>query len=241
MISPAGLDTVRWTAHDFVRYGDGGVVAVASVEADTATVAPCGYNGFERDLRLGFGARVACEPPPVGSPDADSVFVEGEYDVLWGPDVLTGPATPVEVAALKRYVVRELIGSGFVADVGPVWTGNLWGPRLHYAVVGGVEYGAPGFATDAGPRSPPRSAFEVRLLGNPTRDGVAFDLRAPSPRETRCIVYDVLGRSVWSSAIVLSAEWRRVRVPEAALAAGSYVLRVSAGEEHAAVPFTVVR
>jgi hypothetical protein len=31
----------------------------------------------------------------------------------------------------------------FVADIGPVRAGNLWGPSLHYAVVGGVAYGTP--------------------------------------------------------------------------------------------------
>ena len=242
VVDQTGPDTLRFTSFDFVRYDDGGgVVAVADIQADAVAVVPCAEAGFERDLRLGFGARLECDPPPPSLPDADSVFVEGEYDVTWAPDVLTGTAEQVSVAAVKRYTVGGVIFSTFVADVGPVRTGNLWGPSLHYAIVGGVEYGAAEFAVSSEASTPRASAFEVRVLGNPSRSDAAFDLRAVQPDRVRLRVYDVLGREAWASEIVVGTDWRRAQVPAAALASGRYVLSVSGTVGRVAVPFTVVR
>ena len=238
----AGPDTLRSTHFDFVRYDDGGgVVAVDDLQSDARAVAPCADAGFERDLRLGFGARLECDPPPPSLPDADSVFVEGQYDVTWAPDVLSGTGRAVPVAAIKWYTVGGVISSTFVADVGPVRTGNLWGPSLHYAVVGGVEYGAASFAVSAEADAPRPSAFEVRVLGNPTRSDAAFDLRAARPDRVRLRVYDALGREAWASDVAVGSDWRRARVPAAALAPGRYVLSVSGASGRAAVPFSVVR
>lgn len=235
-----GPDTLRSTAHAFIRYDEGGgVVGVPSLEADTVRLRPCDGN-FQRDLRLGFGARVACDPPPEWR-DADSVFVYGEYDREWRPSSLpgTGPHAPVAVAAVKNYAVGAWFSS-FVADVGPVGAGNLWGPALHYAVVGGVEYGAPGFVVASEPARPAPAAFEVRVRGNPSQGGAAFDVRARSPRPARLAVYDALGREVWASEVVVGPDWRRAQVPAAALAPGRYVLTVSGSGERTAAPFTVV-
>ena len=131
---------------DYVRYderpgGGGGVVSLSSLSFDEAVLRPCDLDDeFERDLQLAFGARAACGPPPGPSPD--SVFVEGQYNTTWRPDVLSGTSTPVAVAAVKYFSVG-IIFTTFVADVGPVASGNLWGPRLHYAVIDGVAYGTP--------------------------------------------------------------------------------------------------
>lgn len=242
VFGPSGPDTLRSSAYDFVRYDDaGGVVAVASVADDAAGVEPCADDGFERDLRLGFGARLACDPPPPSLPDADSVFVEGEVGTVWAPEVLEGAAESVAVAAVKRYVVGGFIFSEFVADVGPVRTGNLWGPSLHYAVVGGVEYGGAGFVVNAESGALARPALEVRVLGNPTRGRAAFDVRAPSPERAVTAVYDVLGREVWRGEIAIGSDWRRVEVPAARLASGRYVFSVSGSAGRSTKAFTVVK
>ena len=230
------------TAFDFVRYDEGGgVVAVATVEGDTAAVRPCAESGFERDLRLGFGTRQACDPPSGAEPEADSVFVEGEYDATWAPDPIRGTAAPVAVAAVKRFTVGCCVWTRFVADIGPVFTGNLGGPSLHYALVGGVEYGAAEFATAGEPSAPSRGAIEVRTLGNPTRGGVAFDLRGPSPHRAVAVVYDVVGREVLSVDVTVGTDWQRVEAPSAHLAPGRYVLSVSGPVGRSTTAFTVVR
>ena len=133
--APSGTPQV-----DYVRYGEsgGGVVSVASLDGPPTPVRPCSTTDlFERDLRLAFGARLACEAA------ADSVFVEGQYDKWWWPDVLSGTSEPVEVASMKQFTVGYVHVTTFVADIGPVRAGNLWGPSLHYAVIDGIEYGTP--------------------------------------------------------------------------------------------------
>ena len=241
---PGGPDTLRSTSYGFLRYDEGGVVGVPSVEADTVRLRPCEGN-FQRDLRLGFGARVACDPPPEWFPEADSVLVYGEYDREWAPSALpgTGSNSAVAVAAVKSYAVGGFWFSTFVADVGPVRAGNLWGPTLHYASVGGVEYGAPGFAVSVGSESPAPEGpgMDVRVLGNPSAQGVGFEARAPSARRVRFVVYDALGRAAWSSDVALSSSWTRIAVPPGALASGSYVLVAIGAGVRSVTPFTVAR
>lgn len=164
---------------DYVRYeeGGGGVVAAASLDGPPASVQPCSATDlFERDLRLGFGTRLPCPA------SADSVVVAGQYGAVWQPDVLSGPATPIDVAAIKQFTVGYVHFTTFVADIGPVRAGNLWGPSLHYARVGGVEYGTPEM-TVAEPGGPltvtdgvaaPSTDYRIELA-NLTTEPVALD------------------------------------------------------------------
>ena len=227
------------TALDFVRYGEGGVVTVSAIEADTVQVEPCAEDGFERDLRLGFGTRQACGISSEAEPD--SVFVDGEYEATWAPDPVRGTANSLAVAAIKRYTVGGVVFTEFVADVGPTQTGDLGGPRLHYALVGGVEYGAAEFATAGESYAPSHNAYEVRALGNPSSGQAAFDVRGPSPQMVEAVVHDVLGREVWSANAAVGPDWRRMEVPPALGAAGPYVLTVSGPDGRTTARFTVVR
>ena len=228
------------TAFDFVRYdGGGGVVAVVSVDGDGAAVEPCADDVFERDLRLGFGTRRACDPPT--DAEADSVVVEGEYHATWAPEPIRGPAAPVAVAAVKRYTVGCCIWTAFVADVGPVRAGNLSGPELHYALVGGVEYGAAEFPTAGEPGAPRRSALEVRTLGNPVRGRLAFRVRDASPHRAVAVVHDALGREVLSAVVAVATDWRLVELPSSGLPSGRYVLSVSGPAGRSTTPFTLAR
>ncbi len=61
------LSTMRSTGFDYVRYDEGGVIAVASVEADTVAFDPCSDDGFERDLRPAFGTVSPCPPALIDS------------------------------------------------------------------------------------------------------------------------------------------------------------------------------
>lgn len=227
-------DTLRWASHDLVRYDTAGVVvAVASVEADTVAVDPCHVGDyFMRDLRLAFGARTAC--PGV---EADSVVVEGAYDTSWTLD-----GVPIAVAAVKEYVVDGLIFSEFVADIGPVGAGNLWGPRLHYARVGGVEYGSPILMAVAAEPTPSRpDDLSLRVIQNPVRAWASFEVRASRSERGRIEVFDLSGRRVHAMPVELAPGWRRVEIPTASLAAGTYVARVSTAEGGASQRFTVLR
>lgn len=224
-------DTV-FVNHDYVRYDTAGVVvAAASPAADTVAADPCADNYFARDLRLGFGARVKCPMPP-----PDSVIVEGAYDLVW-----TAPGGElVEVAAIKYFFVDGIIYTEFVADVGPVGGGNLWGPRLHYARVGGVEYGTPRIPVAAESVAPAVASLEVTVLRNPVRQHAAFGFRSTRPQRAYVEVFDVVGRRVWKAPVQLSATWSRVDVPVSEFGAGTYFVRVSAEGDKVSRPFTVM-
>ena len=231
---PVWGDTV-FTGYDYVRYDTAGVVvAVPSPDADTAVVDPCASEDyFARDLRLGFEARVACPAPP-----PDSVFVEGGYDEVWtAPD-----GVPVNVAAIKTFFLDGLIYSTFVADIGPVGGGNLWGPRLHYARIGGVEYGTPRIVVSVEPAIPATAGLQVRILGNPVHGSAAVEIRSPFARSALIEVFDLTGRRVWSNGLPLTRGATRTDLPTRLLSSGTYLIRVSAeGGGTASGVFTVVR
>ncbi|MCH7976685.1 MAG: T9SS type A sorting domain-containing protein [Bacteroidetes bacterium] len=231
---PVFGDTV-YTGYDYVRYDTAGVVvAVPSPDADTAVVDPCASEDyFARDLRLGFEARVACPAPP-----PDSVFVEGGYDEVW-----TAPGgAPVNVAAIKTFfVVDGLIYSTFVADIGPVGGGNLWGPRLHYARIGGVEYGTPGIVVSVEPAIPTTAGLQVRVLGNPVHGSAAVEIRSPFVQPALIEVFDLTGRRVWSDQLLLALGSTHSDAPTRLLSSGTYLIRVSTGGSTASGVFTVVR
>jgi len=228
-------DTV-YTGYDYVRYDTAGVVlATASPDAGTTTINPCvSEDYFVRDLRLAFEARVACpESPP------DSVFVEGGYNEMW-----TVPGgSPVPVAAIKTFfVVDGLIYSTFVADIGPVGGGNLWGPRLHYARIGGIEYGTPRIVVSVEPSIPTTPGLQVRILGNPVHGSAAIEIRSPSVQPALIEVFDLTGRRVWSDGLPLTRGSTRIDLPARLLSSGTYLVRVSAEEGGTASgTFTVVR
>ena len=238
--APGGADTLRSTTFDIVRYGDGGVVSAPSVEADTVALATCdAEDGFARDLRAAFGMRSAC--PDAAVPGADSVWVEGTYATRWAPAGVggQGPFDPVEVAAIKQFTVGAIF-STFVADVGPVATGNLWGPRLHYARIGGVEYGEPSVLVSTD-RQPEGDRLAVRTLGNPVRREARFSVGGRVAHGGRWTVTDALGRTVETAPLARSPRGALVRVSTAGLTPGPYRFTLHADGSRASVAFTVVR
>jgi len=85
----AEADTARSKSVDYVRYAEGGVITVPSVEADTIAFDPCSEEGFERDLRPAFETTTPC-PLPLLFLEADSARIEGAYATMWAP---SRPAT----------------------------------------------------------------------------------------------------------------------------------------------------
>ncbi|MEO0558340.1 MAG: hypothetical protein AAF170_09170 [Bacteroidota bacterium] len=238
-----GVDTARSTSIDYVRYAEGGVVAMQSVEADTVAFNPCSEDGFERDLRPAFGAIGRCASPPSSFTGDDSVRVEGVYNTQWTPRAArsgqAGPFAPVDVAAIKTYTVHGAIFSTFVADIGPISTGNLWGPRLHYARIGGVSYGGPSVLVRTASTPRQFGAISVRVLQNPVRDLARFATRFPPAQPARWTITDVIGRIVLSADLDPASS--RISIPTDGLATGVYRFAVSAAGSQAVAPFTVIR
>jgi hypothetical protein len=213
-------DTLRWVSHDYVRYDTAGaVLAVVSPESDDETLDQCAEDDdFERPLRLGFGDLIAC---PTGS-WGDSLSVQGSYNIIWTPP----GGTPVEIAGWKWFVVGRFWSTQFLTDIGPVSAGNLWGPRLHYARIGGVEYGTPDMTVASEPS--PTRAFTLAVTPNPARERAHATVVLPEASTVRIAVYDVLGReALLLHAGRLPAGGSRFALDASALPAGFYVARVT--------------
>ena len=223
------------TYRDLIRYDDatGTVVAFRTAAEDTGPGDPCSFDAgdFVRDLRLAIGTTVDCPP---GS-DASQIVVEGELDTQWTPP----GGGSVDVAAIKTITVEVLFAT-FVADIGPVGAGNLWGPRLAYARIDGVEYGTP-YVFVSEEEGPEASGLGVRTA-SPIRSGsgLRLSVRGAAPAEARVEVFDALGRRVARRDVTVGVAWRAVTLP-VRLASGAYRVRLAAGTEQTTVPLTVVR
>ena len=201
---------------------------------------PCSDDGFERDLRLAFGTASPC-PPPLPFPEADSARAEGTYNTMWSPSGIGAAPSPdpIEVAAIKQHTVGPIF-SAFVADIGPVSTGNLWGPRLHYARIGGVEHGAPSALVSSETTPRQLDAISVRVLQKPrARRGPASLVQTPLAQSIRWTITDALGRMVLASDLDLVSTMVTVSTHE--LATGVYRFSVSGADMHGSAAFTVVR
>ena len=227
---------------DFLRYDEGGgVVIVSSPAADTVGLLTCASNGFERDLRLSFGASIACPSVPDRPEWADSARVDGVYDAEWAPSVLSGMASPTRVAAIKYYTVGGVLFTTFVSDIGPIWTGNLAGPVLHYARIGGAEYGRAELAVSVEPAEQGLRDLHVRALRNPVQDQAIFDVSSSDAQFGRWKVVDMLGRAVLTGELALEPGGKQLVLETGRLSAGLYHLMVQVDADAARASFVVVR
>ena len=228
-------DVPASTYRDLIRYDDatGTVVAFRTAEEDTGPADPCSFDDdyFVRDLRLGIGTTVDC---PTGS-DASQIVVEGELDTQWTPP----GGGSVDVAAIKTITVEVLFAT-FVADIGPVGAGNLWGPRLAYARIDGVEYGTP-YVFVSEEEGPEASGLGVRTA-SPIRSGsgLRLSVRGAAPAEARVEVFDALGRRVARRDVTLGTAWRAVTLA-VRLAPSAYVVRLTTDGAMASMPLVVTR
>ena len=208
----------------FMRYDTSGVVAeFNSPEADTGYIPIQFQRGLVSfpvvDLRADFGTKV-------NHPDGSSgpIGVSGGYEGYPGfgkPDLV--------VAAVKEFVMPTWFWS-YAADSGFTGGGNLWGPRLRYARVGGIEYGAVVVSNEENPR---RDQAEPSLFAypNPASSVLTVSLQTEVGRE-RCLltITDIIGRTVNSSSVQLISEPYTIDVNISKLAPGMYFVHVRCAE-----------
>src|SRR5690554_1637829 len=139
--SVPGYSLELWgTRTRFARYDSSRtLVMVHSIAADTVRL-PHPIGGLDGevtglfDLSASFGDSIQYGPGP-----EDFYLVDGGYarEVEIGDETYT-------VDALKQF--STILFANYAADIGLLSVGNLWGPRLTYARVGGREYGTERYA-----------------------------------------------------------------------------------------------
>lgn len=208
---------IWWRDTLFVRHSDlGGIVQVSSPEADTTeapTNIPYGDGWMYFDLRTDFGDSVQ-----VGDLDYEYYTARGGYG-----EAVTVNGALVTVPAVKTFIGFVIFAS-YAADVGLISSGNLWGPRLSYALVSGVEYGVSRDpAMHVGVERPEQSSSLVDVYPNPVLDVVSVDLGGRIPGWKSIVVVDIQGRVVQK----LRTTGDRVNVDLRDRAPGLYMIRIT--------------
>lgn len=222
----------------FLRYDTTGVVAESdSPEADTGSVSEVFFRGRESfptvDLRSAFGDTLDY------SDEQEAIGVSGgfqEYVRIGSSEILS--------AAVKRFSTGLWFWS-YAADVGFRGGGNLWGPRLAYARIGGTEYGSIIVSKESVDKPEGPSGLKApEIYPNPATGTIeiAFD-RTESAR-TAFEVFSVAGRrvdtfDVGSRASSGSVVWT---VDISSFPAGVYFLRTTSDSGISTTsPFVVVK
>lgn len=203
----------------YMRYDTSGVVVeFESPDADTGYIPVVFERGLESfpviDLRTHFGTSV-------NHPDgmSDQIDVTGGYEMS-----LRVGLPQVVAAAVKEFATPSWFWS-FAADIGFAGGGNLWGPRLMYASVGGVEYGAVFVGTEKVP-SREKSKSNLSLYPNPAINALTVSIDVGNCAGCSVIISDAIGRNVHSFPVLSTGVPYFVNVDVSMLAAGLYFVRV---------------
>ena len=201
--------------------------------------------------------------PAVAQPSGDSAF-ETVHSIPFGSE-----ANAIELSVVNRSVSDPVPGATVVVTAAPAWAA-VTPAHVDVGALGPEAEGSAAFSFDAARSAPVGEpgeiAFEVRdgrgrvlervafrilvsapaelALGapypNPSRDRAAVPFEVPEAGPVRVAVYDVLGREV---AVVFDRE-AGPGAHEAAvggLSAGTYLVRLVAGDEARVRRLTVVR
>ena len=203
----------------FLRYDTSGVVVeFDNPDADTGYIPIVFKRGLESfpvvDLRSDFGSTV-------DHPDglSDPINVTGEYETSLG---LGQPE--ITVAAIKDFSSFVWFWS-FAADVGFLGGGNLWGPRIRYARVSGVEYGTVLVSVEK-VSNREQSSAEVSVYPNPATSDLNISIRADSCDRCSIIISDTIGRHVSTYPVHSVGVVTIVHIDVSSLVPGLYFVRV---------------
>lgn len=206
----------------YVRYDSlGTVVILPEIEADTLIIPRnVPFDGEASgyfDLRSAFGDSVY-----YGEGADDFYWVQGGYRA-----VLEIGDDTVEVPALKLFQ-SPLWHESYAADIGFVGGGNLWGPSLTYAEVGGIMYGVSRTPTTV-EEAPQFDGFGIEAVyPNPVRDKAAVVYRSSRPGRVVVEVFNVLGQRIWvEEASAISVGVHVQALDTAGWSIGTYYVRIT--------------
>lgn len=174
-------------------------------------------------------------PDTLNCPDGCTVTVSGgEEEIVVGSDVVVVPVKHYDSQACE-VLSHYAAGIGFLG-----YRLRAAGYQLAYARVGDVELGAPVVPVAAEP-SPPTAALRLSAAPNPAAGPVTLWLDLPRPQAVRVEVLDALGRRIARLHDGPLGAGLHPLVLDAALPAGLYVVRATAGGAQATRRITLVR
>lgn len=172
----------------FLRYDTSGVVAeFDSPAADTGSAPVVFFRGTEAfpsvDLRSAFGDTLE------HSDEESAIAVSGGFQ-----RTVAISSSEVLVAAVKEFTTGLWFWS-YAADVGFRGGGNLWGPRLAYARIGGTEYGTIIVGKESlAERARPHGPAAPEIYPSPATGTIEISLDGSRGRGTVIEIFSVVGK-----------------------------------------------
>ncbi|HYE95232.1 MAG TPA: T9SS type A sorting domain-containing protein [Rubricoccaceae bacterium] len=144
----------------------------------------------------------------------------------------------------KHFFFGGIWDEAYAADLGVVRYALTdlieYAQHLHYARVGGVEYGTPvQVGAEPVPAAPPALAFGT--YPNPFAEAVTLTLSLPMALALHIEVFDVQGRRLHQESQALAAGQRVLRLDGSGWAPGVYLVRVTGADGQAAMARVVRR
>ena len=184
------------------------------------------------DMRMAFGDTLY-----YGAPDT-LYYVQGGYS-----ERLEIGNEFVEVDALKCFAASGfyLHEECYATDIGFVRGGNLFGSKLEYARVNGVEYGSrPSTPVEETAVVPEQFSIET-IYPNPFKGRATVAYRLPKPSSITIEVFNVLGQRIWwERTSVQAAGIGGYELQSRAWSAGIYLVRLTTERGEQSVRSVVV-
>jgi len=225
----------------YLRYDTAGtVLTLLSLEEDTLEVPlPLNYARVDFpdflahfDMRMAFGDTLY-----YGAPDT-LYYVQGGYN-----EVIQIGYAAVEVDGLKCFRSEGAIlwDACYATDIGFVWGGNLFGSKLEYARVGGVEYGTRLHTPVEETAVVPEHFSIETIYPNPFRGRATVAYRLPKPSSITIEVFNVLGQRIWwEGTSVQAAGIGGYELQSREWSAGMYLVRLTTERGEQSVRSVVV-
>ena len=185
----------------YLRYDTSGVVlTLPSIDADTLEApfdAYIDHEGFRPffDLQAAFGDTL------VAAMSMDTLYyVSGRYNETI--EIGNRFETVDGYKCFQEHAVA--FGACYATDIGLTSSGNLFGPVLRYANIGGNVFGSTSI-TKENEAAPLPQAGILSIYPNPFPVSATLTYRLPAGVTAQLDVFDVLGRRVWHEELSTQA------------------------------------
>jgi hypothetical protein len=182
----------------YVRYDTAGtVVTLLDIEADTmALPLPLEYMRTDfPDVLAQFDMSASFGDTLHHDSDGRTYYVSGGYDQ---PVELKDETTNADAVKCFNVSGTYLFNKCYATGIGMIRSGNLFGSRLDYALIGDIEYGRKkATSAEEAASLPDRITIEAVYPNPLTTSSARIAYRLPEHSHVTAKVFNVLGQRVW--------------------------------------------